>query len=237
MKLEFLHDKHRSFSIDGGPPITIPNRTGPIITNFSDILIVPVKSSDVHSFSNFLAINKEGDIVWKFNEGNYLEVQHRFVHLLKENKDELWFKNIAGKEYRVDHKTGKVVKTNYENMHFACEDNAIIIGSKCIELEIPEGNSGQVCIKQTMSWRGKLLLVIYTTHDPKRINEFKFRYFQYLVAFSKSGKKLWQLCEIDLQGGPLDILEGAPVLRVATDYFVFDLDAETGKVINKMSGK
>ena len=201
---------------------------------FKDVLLFFMKPKYNQTPCDFIAINKEGKVIWKFNEDNYLGVKHRFVHLLEGNKDELWVKNLAGKEYRIDHTTGKVIETRYENMDFDCQDDIVRIGNKEIALEIPEGDGGKVVINQVLSWRGELLFVLYNTNEPKRLNEHRFQYFEYIVAFNKKGEKLWQKSDIELRGGHLSMFTGiSSTLRVATYDFVFDLDVHTGKIIKK----
>ena len=202
MKYTLLkQDNTYAIVIDGVPPIIIPNRSGPIIGNFSEVLVIPIKVEDNQPVENFIAINNEGNIVWKFNEDNYLEVKYKFVHLLEENKDELWFKNIAGKEYKIDYKTGKVLETRYENMDFSYTHGLFKIENKEIELEIPAGDGGKVVINQVFCWRGQIVFVLYNTHKPKRLDEHRFQHFDYIVAFDKKGEKLWQKSDIEFKGG------------------------------------
>ena len=217
--------------------IPLPKTRVPIHVNpcfFHELLLFSVIPLDNEVDNNFIAINKEGKVIWKFNEGNYLGVKHRFVHLLEGNKDELWVKNLAGQEYRIDHTTGKVIETRYENMDFDCQNDIVRIGNKEIALEIPEGDGGKVDINDFFSWRGELLFVLYNTNEPKRLNEHRFQYFEYIVAFNKKGEKLWQKSDIELRGGHLSMFTGiSSTLRVATYDFVFDLDVHTGKIIKK----
>jgi len=184
--------------------IPLPKTRVPIHVNpcfFHELLLFSVIPLDNAVDNNFIAINKEGEVVWKFNEDNYLKVKHRFVELFQDSKDELWFKNIAGKEYKIDYKTGEVLETRYENMDFSYSNGAVQIGKKEIELDNPEGDDGQVRIKQIISWRGQIVFVLYNTHKPKRLDEHRFQHFDYIVAFDKKGEKLWQKSDIEFKGG------------------------------------
>jgi len=126
-------------------------------TFFKDLLIFYVNPVDGSAVNNIIAINKEGKVIWKFNEDNYLGVKHRFVELFQDSKDELWFKNLAGKEYRIDHTTGKVIETRYENMDF---DYEIDEKENIFRLRVGDHEHDiQAKIENAYSYRGKFLLV------------------------------------------------------------------------------
>jgi len=220
--------------LKGIRPIIIPGRGGPIISDFEDVLVIPMKVQENEPAENFIAINKTGKITWKFNENNHLGVKHRFVHLLQENKGELWFKNLAGKEYKVDYKTGEVLETRYENMDFEYEGDIVRIGDKKIRLKRNGNTKGKIEIDKAVSWRGELLFILYKINEPRPLNEY---YLQYLIAFDKDGEKLWELSNKDLGTGPIFLHNVLAKLDVLTDYWYFDIDMKTGAIINKKATK
>jgi len=198
-----------------------------------DLLIFHINYRiDKISEENLIAINSNGDIVWKFNEDNYLNVKHGFSKPWRmENVDDesdMWTKNFAGKEYKIDYKTGKVIETKYENLDFDFERDTVRIGDKKIELTIPEGVAE---IEQAFSWRGELLFVKYKNGAVKERQSY-IEHQSYLDAFDNHGKHLWSLSNKDF-GVSFRMHDVIHNLYLTTHYHDYEIDKHTGAIIKK----
>lgn len=174
MKYEILAGEGHPLKISSGKIIHLKNRAGMIISTYEDMLVIPMKVENNSPEVNFLGLNEEGEIAWKFNEGNYLGVKHRFIKAWVDEEGDLWVKNLAGKEYKLDYKTGEVLATRWENMDFDYDGNRLRIGDREVEFEITEAKKGdradcfngrETEIKMVACWRGKRLFVLYGRQD------------------------------------------------------------------------
>lgn len=160
---------------------------------YDDVIIFHVRRKNDGPEENIVAISKEGEILWKFNVSNHLGVKYRFCKVWVDENKSLLARNIAGKEYKVDYKTGEVLETNYENIDLDYHDNSLRIGQKEIEFNIDEHNQGdwgykfdgkKTKIKKIMSWRGDILFVLYGRQED-------FEQGERIAAFDAQGKQIW----------------------------------------------
>lgn len=201
------------------PQTLFPTHVFPI-EEFSDLLLFYVLPVSKNPEANIIAINKEGDIVWKFNEGNHLGVQHSFTQPWVDSERNLWVKNLGGKEYRIDYRIGEVLETRFENMDFDYESNEVIIGGK--KIKIPDR------IKKITSWHGEVLLIFYGGSENS-----SFGY--YLAAFNNKGEQLWTITNKDL-GDSFSLYDGRFIRLMASEY-TYDFDPRTGEITNKIHAR
>lgn len=217
MKYEILSEEGYPIKLPNGKLVYVEGRGWPIISEFPDVLILTMKINNDNPQNNFLGINEQGEVIWRFNEGNYLDVKHHFNKVQVDNEGNLWIKNLAGKEYKVDCKTGKVLETKFENIDFEYDGRSLKISSKKITMPSK--------IKKIDSWRGKLLIVMYGSSE--RLDEG-----ERVAVFDYSGDQVWDKGEETFRINKLyGIGAGEDYLSVSISMYVHKVDYATGEII------